>query len=280
MFGMGLSLTRDDFRELWREPKPVIIGLVGQLLLLPIIAYLVAIAFNLPEHLAIGLMILAACPGGTSSNIISHLARANLALSVSLTAVTTLVCVVTTPLIIKFAVNEFSDNSGESFSLLSTTLGLIFITLLPVLLGISLRHRYSARAIKVEPFFRRLATLFLIAMIIGITVQERNTLVASFSQVFTASLTLNLVAVATGLILGLLFKLVPRDSVTLGIEVGIQNASMAILIAVSFLNRPDFAVTAGVYGITMYIGAGLLVAMAKRFRKPDINSLQHINSEK
>ena len=263
MFGMGLSLTREDFRELWREPKPVIIGLIGQLLLLPIIAYLVAIVFALPEHLAIGLMILAACPGGTSSNIISHLARANLALSVSLTAVTTLVCVITTPLIIQFAVDRFSSNPSESFSLLSTTIGLIFITLLPVLLGISLRHKYSERAIKVEPFFRRLATLFLIAMIIGITVQERETLVESFSQVFTASISLNLIAVATGVSLGLLFKLVTRDSITLGIEVGVQNASMAILIAVSFLNRPDFAITAGVYGISMYLGAGLLLVMAK-----------------
>lgn len=264
MFGMGLSLTKQDFLELGKEPKPVVVGLVGQLLLLPILAYAVAILFGLSQHLAIGIMILAACPGGTSSNIISHLARANLALSVSLTAVTTLVCVFTTPLIIQFAINQFDTNPAASFSLLSTTLGLIFITLLPVLLGIFLRHKFPAQAISSEPFFRRLATGFLIFMIIAITYQERANILDSLVQVLVPATTLNLVAIATGLLLGIAFKLVKRDCVTLGIEVGVQNSSMAILIAVSFLERPDYAIAAGVYGLAMYLGAGILIFGSKR----------------
>lgn len=266
MFGMGLSLTKQDFLELGKEPKPVVVGLVGQLLLLPILAYAVAILFGLSQHLAIGIMILAACPGGTSSNIISHLARANLALSVSLTAVTTLVCVFTTPLIIQFAINQFDTNPAASFSLLSTTLGLIFITLLPVLLGIFLRHKFPTQAISSEPFFRRLATGFLIFMIIAITYQERANILDSLVQVLVPATTLNLVAIATGLLLGIAFKLVKRDCVTLGIEVGVQNSSMAILIAVSFLERPDYAIAAGVYGLAMYLGAGILIFGAKRFK--------------
>ena len=244
MFGMGLSLTKQDFLELGKEPKPVIVGLFGQLILLPILAFAVAILFGLSQHLAIGIMILAACPGGTSSNIISHLARANLALSVSLTAVTTLICVFTTPLIIQFAVNQFDRNPAESFSLLSTTLGLIFITLLPVLLGIVLRHKYPKQAIRSEPFFRRLATAFLIFMIIAITYQERANIIESLSQVLLPSISLNLIAIAVGVALGIVFKFVKRDCVTLGIEVGVQNSSMAILIAVSFLDRPDYAIAA------------------------------------
>ena len=266
MFGMGLSLTKQDFLELGKEPKPVLVGLFGQLILLPILAYGVAIAFDLVAHLAIGIMILAACPGGTSSNIIAHLARANLALSVSLTAVTTLVCVFTTPLIIQFAVERFNDNPSETFSLLSTTLGLIFITLLPVLLGIFLRHKFPMPAIRSEPFFRRLATSFLIFMIIAITYQERDNFIDSFIQVSAAATSLNLIAVATGVLLGIAFKLVKRDCVTLGIEVGVQNSSMAILIAVSFLDRPDYAIAAGVYGLAMYIGAGLVIFGAKRIK--------------
>jgi BASS family bile acid:Na+ symporter len=265
MFGMGLSLTKRDFLELGKEPKPLLIGLIGQLLLLPIIAYTVAILFGLSQHLAIGIMILSACPGGTSSNIISHLARANLALSVSLTAVTTLVCVFTTPLIIQFAINRFDNNTGESFSLLSTTLGLIFITLLPVMLGIFLRHKYPTQAISSEPFFRRMATGFLIFLIVAITYQERTNILESLSQVLLPSIILNLVAIATGVMLGMAFKLVKRDCVTLGIEVGVQNSGMAILIAVSFLNRPDYAIAAGVYGLAMYLGAGLLIFAAKRW---------------
>ena len=265
MFGMGLSLTKQDFLELAKEPKPVIIGLFGQLLLLPILAYGVAILFGLSQHLAIGIMILATCPGGTSSNIISHLARVNLALSVSLTAVTTLVCVFTTPLIIQFAINQFDENPAESFSLLSTTLGLIFITLIPVLLGIFVRHKYPTQAISSEPFFRRLATSFLIFMVVAITYQERANILESLSHVLLPSITLNLVAIATGLILGITFKLVKCDCVTLGIEVGVQNSGMAILIAVTFLDRPGYAIAAGVYGLAMYLGAGLLIFGAKRF---------------
>jgi BASS family bile acid:Na+ symporter len=265
MFGMGLSLTKYDFLELGKEPKPVIIGLFGQLILLPILAYGVALGFGLSEHLAVGIMILAACPGGTSSNIISHLARANLALSVSMTAVTTIVCVFTTPLIIQFAIEKFNTNPSESFSLVSTTIGLIMITLLPVLLGIFLRHKYPKPATRSEPFFRHLSTGFLLFMIIAISYQERDNLVQSFTLVAEAAISLNILAIITGLSLGLIFRLVKRDSVTLGIEVGVQNGSMAILIAVTFLNRPDYAITAGIYSIVMYLGAGLLIFGAKRW---------------
>jgi BASS family bile acid:Na+ symporter len=263
MFGMGLSLTKQDFLELGKEPKPVAIGLFGQLLLLPILAYGVAIFFGLSEHLAVGIMILAACPGGTSSNIISQLARANLALSVSLTAVTTLVCVFTTPLIIQFAIGRFTQTPPEEFSLLSTTLGLIFITLVPVIIGILIRHFKTEFALRSEAFFRHLSTAFLVLMIVAISYQERENLVDSFVLVSEAAISLNLIAVMVGVLLGVLFKLVKRDSVTLGIEVGVQNSSMAILIAVTFLDRPDYAITAGVYGIAMYLGAGLLILAAK-----------------
>jgi BASS family bile acid:Na+ symporter len=265
MFGMGLSLTKRDFLELGKEPKPVAIGLFGQLLILPLLAYGIAIFFNLSEHLAVGIMILAACPGGTSSNILSQLARANLALSVSLTAVTTLICVVTTPLIIRFAIEEFNDTPVESFSLLSTTLGLIFITLIPVLVGILIRHNFAKFAIRSEVFFRRLSTGFLIFMIAAITYQERTTFLTSFVLLSEAVISLNLLAIGTGLLLGLMFKLVKRDTVTLGIEVGVQNSAMAMLISITFLDRPDYAIAAGVYGLAMYLGAGLLIFGARRF---------------
>lgn len=265
MFGMGLSLTKQDFIELGKEPKSVVVGLFGQLLLLPIIAFSIAIIFDLEEHLAVGIMILAACPGGTSSNILSQLARANLALSVSLTAVTTLVCVITTPLIIQFAVERFNDGAAESFSLLNTTIGLIVITLLPVIFGIAIRHNKPDFAIRSETFFRRLSTGFLIFMIIAVTIQERETLLASFMLIAEAAFSLNLLAIVTGLILGLVFRLKKRDSLTLGIEVGVQNSSMAILIAITFLERPDYAIAAGIYSLAMYLGAGLLIFGSKRW---------------
>lgn len=266
MFGMGLSLTKDDFLRLWKIPRTVVVGLFGQLILMPVIAYGVAIFFELSAPLAIGLMILAACPGGTMSNVISHLARANLALSVTLTAITTVVCVFSTPFIIKFSIEHFGSGTDTDFSLASTTLGLIFITLLPVLAGIWVRQKYPNAAMRREPAFRKFSGFFILAMIVAILIQERDILMSSFSQMFGASVSLNLLSIAAGLVLAKLFHLTPRDSITLGIEVGIQNASMAILIAVTFLEAPDYATAAGVYGLTMYLGAALLVIMAKRIK--------------
>ncbi|MEM5499175.1 bile acid:sodium symporter family protein [Paraglaciecola mesophila] len=266
MFGMGLSLTRNDFQQLWRAPLPIVVGLFGQMMLLPALAYALAIMFDLAPNLAIGIMILAACPGGTSSNIISQLARANLALSVSLTAISSLICVLTTPLIIQFAIMQFGQQEEQSFSLLTTTLGLIFITLIPVIIGIIIRHYFAEKALRCEPFFRHLASAFLLLMIVAIVIQERDTLTSSFAAVFSSALTLNLLAIMTGIGLGLLFKFTPRDSITLGIEVGVQNSAMAILIAITFLQRADYAVAPGVYGVTMYIGALLLVLLAKKYR--------------
>ncbi len=266
MFGMGLSLTRNDFQQLWRAPLPIVVGLFGQMMLLPALAYALAIMFDLAPNLAIGIMILAACPGGTSSNIISQLARANLALSVSLTAISSLICVLTTPLIIQFAIMQFGQQEEQSFSLLTTTLGLIFITLIPVIIGIIIRHYFAEKALRCEPFFRHLASAFLLLMIVAIVIQERDTLTSSFAAVFSSALTLNLLAIMTGIGLGLLFKFTPRDSITLGIEVGVQNSAMAILIAITFLQRADYAVAPGVYGVTMYFGALLLVLLAKKYR--------------
>lgn len=259
MFGMGLTLTKDDFIRLWKLPKPILVGLTGQLLLMPLIAVFVVFSFELPSELAVGLMILAACPGGTTSNVICHLGRANLALSVSLTAITTLVCVFWTPFIIKLSIEKFSVQSVADFSLTSTTLGLIFITLLPVVVGVWLRQKFPSAAMRRETFFRRFSALFMLAMIVAILIQERAMLIESFNKVFAATLSLNILSIVAGILLAKIFKLSQQNQVTLGIEIGIQNASMAMLIAITFLNSPAFATSAGVYGITMFIGAALLL---------------------
>ena len=267
MFGMGLSLTTDDFKRLWRFPKPVLAGLFGQILILPILAFLIASALDLRADLAIGLMIVAACPGGTMSNVLSHLCRANLALSITLTAIGTVLCILTTPLIIKFAIVQFSEQGLDNISLTQTALGIMFVTLMPVLLGLVVKHKWNDFAQKCEDFFRRFSMLFMIGMIIAILIQEHELLVASFQQMFFGALLLNLGAITTGIVLSKIFNLNITDTFTLGIEVGIQNASMAMLIAVSFLNQSAWALSPGVYGLTMYIGVALLVLYARKLQK-------------
>jgi len=264
MYGMGLSLVKEDFTRLLNMPKPVLVGLFGQIVLLPILAYGVAVVLNLDAPLAIGLMILAACPGGTMSNVISQLCRANLALSVTLTAITTVICVFTTPLIIGWSIQTFARDTSESFSLLGTTIGLIVITLIPVTLGIITRAYAANWSIKYQEYFRKFSGLFMLVTIIFVLRENWGPFVESFEKVALATIAVNVLAICLGLALGALFQLNKRDGVTLSIEVGIQNATVAITIAATFLQQQDYAITAGVYGITMYLGALIPALLARK----------------
>jgi BASS family bile acid:Na+ symporter len=266
MFGMGLTLTRQDFLQLFKTPKAIFVGLLGQILLLPLLTLSICLIFELSAPLTIGLMVLAACPGGTMSNLISHLARANLALSVSLTAISTLICVFSTPFIIQYSINQFAGENPPDFSIIGTVFGLVFVTLLPVAIGITIRHFYKNWSLKVEVFFRRFSLTFMVLMIFAILIKERATLMTSLEQAFLACLALNICSILLGLILAKVFSLSFTNAITLGIEVGIQNAALAMLICISFLDAPDFAVTPGIYGLAMYIGPGLLAIWAKAMR--------------
>ena len=264
MFGMGLTLTVKDFARLIRTPRAILAGFIGQIILLPLLAFLLCLAFDLPAYLAIGVMVLAACPGGTTSNLISHVARANLALSVSLTAVSTLVCVFTTPFIIQFAIQHFAANNPPAFSISETVVGLIGISIMPVCIGMLIRAANPTFAIRTEDFFRQFSMYFMLAMIVGVLISERESLLSSFNAAFLVCLTLNLSSVLLGLALAKLTALSLKDAVTLSIEVGVQNAALAMLVCITFLQSPEYAIAPGVYGIAMYVGPLLLALWAKK----------------
>ncbi|MGI2168899.1 bile acid:sodium symporter family protein [Shewanella sp. MF05960] len=267
MFGMGLSLTRFDFLRLWQTPAPIVTGFFGQIIALPLLAFGICLAMDLSMPMAIGLMILAACPGGTTSNVVSHLAKANLALSVSLTAISSIVCVFSAPFVIQFAVGYFANEAPIDVSLSSISLGLLVITLLPIVFGMLVRSYFRAWAIKVEVYFRRFALVFLLLMITGVVVQEHAIIVDAFNEVFIACLLLNFGAMLIGIVSAKVCSLSHKDGLTLAIEIGLQNSTMAMLICISLLNMPSYAVVAGVYSLTMYAGAGLLIAYASYTQK-------------
>ena len=275
MFGMGLSLTRFDFLRLWQTPAPIVTGFVGQIISLPLLALGICLAMELSTPMAIGLMILAACPGGTTSNVVSHLAKANLALSVSLTAISSIVCVFTAPFVIQFAVGYFANGAPIDVSLTSISLGLLVITLLPIVFGMLVRSYYREWAIKVEVYFRRFALVFLLLMIAGVVIQEHAIIVEAFNEVFIACLLLNFGAMLIGVLSAKWLSLSHKDGLTLAIEIGLQNSTMAMLICISLLQMPSYAVVAGVYSLTMYLGAGLLIAYAGYMQK---QQLTHHNS--
>lgn len=267
MFGMGLTLTLADFARLIKAPKAVVSGFIGQIILLPLLALGLCIAFGVPDYIAVGVMVLAACPGGTTSNLISHIAKANLALSVSLTAISTIACVFTTPFIIQFALNYFVKENAPEFSIIQTVIGLVGISIFPVIIGMTIRHFISAFAMKTENFFRQFSMYFMLLMIIGVLVSEKDNLATSFESAFLVCLALNLLSVLLGLVLAKFSALAFKDSLTLAIEIGVQNAALAMLICITFLDAPDYAIAPGVYGIAMYIGPALLALWAKRNAK-------------
>tara|TARA_Y100000296_G_scaffold40049_1_gene46216 strand:- start:1933 stop:2826 length:894 start_codon:yes stop_codon:yes gene_type:complete len=272
MFGMGLTLTLADFARLIKAPRAVITGFIGQIVLLPLLALGLCIAFGVPDYIAVGVMVLAACPGGTTSNLISHIAKANLALSVSLTAISTIACVFTTPFIIQFALNYFVKENAPEFSILQTVTGLVGISIFPVIIGMTIRHFKSGFAMKTENFFRQFSMYFMLLMIIGVLISERDSLATSFESAFLVCLALNLLSVLLGLMLAKISALAFKDSLTLAIEIGVQNAALAMLICITFLQAPDYAIAPGVYGIAMYIGPALLAQWAKRNAKIAVNT--------
>lgn len=270
MFGMGLSLVKEDFARIATVPKSVAAGVIGQLILLPLLAFALVTAFSAPIEIAIGLMILAACPGGTTSNLISHIARANLALSVSLTAITTVICVITTPFLIQFSINHFTQSDTIEFSLIGISVKLVILLIVPISIGMLLRHFFSKVARRAEPFFRHFSTVFMLMLIVVIAYQEREMMQASFPDIFYITFSLNIGATIMGVLLAKAFSLSKKDGLTLGIEIGTQNASMAMLIAITFIENSAYSIAAGIYGVTMYLGAFLLVGYHKMTLAPAV----------
>jgi len=266
MLGMGLGLTLADFKRIATAPKSVIIGLVAQLLLLPIVLFLLASVFPLSPELAIGVMVLAACPGGPTSNMITYLAMGNVALSISLTAISSLVTVFTIPLVVNIATRTFM---GENISLQlpfeETVLKIAVITLIPVALGM-LTHHYAPKfASKVERSVKWLSLFFLALIIFGLLLKERANVLGFFLQVGWVTLTLNVVTMALGYVLSRLAQLDQKSAIAITCEVGIQNGTLAIAVASAptLLNNPTMAIPAAIYSLLMF-GTGALVALWAR----------------
>lgn len=255
MISMGMGLVLDDFKRVSREPKAVILGLIAQLIVLPIIGFLIALVFPLIPEFAVGLIIIAACPGGPTSNMITYLVKGNVALSITLTAVSSFITVFTIPLVVNLAMESFLDKETSlQLSPLETTVKIAVITIIPVALGMLLRYYTPRFAIKAEKLAKWLSLFFLALIISGLLLMERANLATYIYQVGVVALALNVVTMALGYGIATVNRL-PQDSVkAIAVEVGIQNGTLAIAIASAptFLNNPTMAIPAGVYGLLMY----------------------------
>jgi BASS family bile acid:Na+ symporter len=254
MLGMGLSLIPEDFQRVKKYPKAVSIGLVSQLVLLPMIGFGIAKFVPMQPVIAMGLMIIALCPGGPSSNVITFLAKGDVALSVTLTAFSSLITVLTIPVLGNLAYQHFFGQTAAIALPIGTTIIQIFLmTLLPIALGMGLRQRFPEVARRLEKVTSRVAIAFLAIIILLLIIREWNRLPEFIMQVGVGVLLLNTLSMLAGFYVSKLFNLNPPQQICIAIEVGIQNGTLAIAITAGLLNNPDMAVPAAVYSLFMYV---------------------------
>ncbi len=199
MLGMGLGLTLDDFKRILVEPKAVIVGLIAQLILLPLVGWVLATVFPLSPELAVGVMVLAACPGGPTSNLITYLVKGNVALSITLTAISTLITVFTIPFVVNISMQNFvGEGTALQLPFWKTVIQIALITLIPISIGMLLHHYTPKWAQKVEKSVKWLSLFFLSLIIVGLLLKEPANVTSFFLQVGWVTLTLNIIMMAVG----------------------------------------------------------------------------------
>ena len=264
MFGLGLSLSIDDFKRVLTYPKAAFVGLFCQMLVLPVLCFFIAILFDLPPTLAVGLMLLSASPGGASANLFSHLANGDVALNISLTAINSVLTLFTLPFIVSFSVTHFMQ-SGDIIPMQFKEIVQVFaIVLVPVACGMMLKSKLPARSAIVEKYGKIAPAVFLISMIIGVIIKERARLSNSLELISLAVLTLNLISMAIGYFIPKLFKLEKKQAIAIGMEIGIHNCILAMFVASTILKNDEMIFPAAIYSIIMFFTAaafGFLVNM-------------------
>jgi BASS family bile acid:Na+ symporter len=278
MLGLGLSLTLADFKRVIVYPRAVLIGLVCQMLVLPGICALIAHAFGLMPELAVGLMLLAASPGGATANLFSHLAHGDVALNITLTAVNSVLTLFTLPLIINLSLLHFMGEGRAVPMQFDKVLQVCAIVLVPVALGMFVRARRPGVAQKADKPIRILSAVFLVLIIAAAVFKDRENMGTYFRQVGLAALAFNVASMALGYCVPLLFRLPKRQAVAIGMEIGIHNGILAITIALSptLLNNPTMSIPPAIYSLVMYFTAaafGFFVSRGLKDEHPAPSSL-------
>ncbi|MBF7731600.1 bile acid:sodium symporter family protein [Pseudomonas sp. N040] len=266
MLGLGLSLTLADFVRIARFPRPVLIGLFCQVLILPLVCFALVSAAGLEPALAVGFMLLAASPGGTSANLFSHLAHGDVALNISLTAVSSVVAVLSMPLIVNLALAHFMEADQAIPLQFAKVLQVFVIVLGPVAIGMLIRRFKPGFAASMDKPVRFLSGLFLALIIVLAFINDSLSAREHFVEIGFLALLFNLASMAVGYWVPRLLRLNLRQSIAIGMEIGIHNGTLAIALALSplLLNNPSMAIPAAIYGILAFFTAALFGWMINR----------------
>lgn len=261
MLGMGMTLIVADFTRIIKSPKAILIGLTNQLLFLPIIGFSLAIAFNLSPIMAVGLMILATCPGGPTSNLITQVCKGNIALSVTLTALASIISVLTIPFILSYALTFFGTDTNVTIELpiVDTILQIMAITVIPISIGMLIRKYKTHFAKRMEKPMRIASTVIFILVFIAVVAANFSLIGTAMKEVGIATLLLNILTMGLGYLTAKLFKLNLKNRISITIESGIQNGTLAFVIATSILNNVEMAIPTAAYSIWMFVTGGILM---------------------
>ena len=259
MFSLGLGLTVTDFSLVFTEPKAFAIGITNQMIVLPIVGFGIATFFGLSGEMAVGLMILTCCPGGVTSNILTKLAKGDTALSISYTAVVSVVTVISLPLIVGFSMDHFMGEAAPDIDILGLGITMFLLTALPVMLGMSLRRFAVELTDKIEPGASKLAAGLFVIIVIAAIVSEFDTLIDNLGTLGPAVIVLNVMMLGIGWQSAIMLSLSNHRATTVAIESGIQNASVGITVG-GLIMAPAAGATlstlslpSGVYGVLMYL---------------------------
>lgn len=265
MFGLGLGLTVGDFARVGRHPRIVVLALGLQVIVLPLVAFALVTALDLSPLLAVGMMLLAASPGGTTANLFSHLFGGDVALNVTLTAVNSVLAIITLPIVANLAITHFTtgvDDVGLQFGKLAQVFALVLV---PVLLGMLTRWRSPGFAERMDKPVRIASAALLALVVVGAILGERDNLGEYLAQVGVITILFCTLSLAVGYLVPRLIGTDERGAVACGFEIGLHNSTLAIAVALTVLDSPEMAIPPAVYGVVMFpLAAGFGMLMARR----------------
>jgi len=264
MFTLGLGLSISDFSNVFKKPKNFLVGLVSQLIFLPIVGLVLVIIWPLPIEIAIGVMLIAAAPGGVTSNILTFFAKGDVALSVSLTAVMSLLSAVSVPIVLAISIGLIGDSSlPESISLTGIALSMFLIVTLPVLLGMGVRSFLNSLTLKIEKSARFISTLLFVLVLLGAILAERENVVSYFAQTGLVVLTLNILMMLIAFYWSGFFGTGISQKKAIAIECGLQNGTLAIFVGTSVFGGGLFIIPAATYSLIMYLTSLIFIFFIK-----------------
>jgi BASS family bile acid:Na+ symporter len=270
MLGLGLGLTLADFRRVLVYPRAVLAGLAVQVLVLPLVCFGLARSFGLAPELAVGLMLLAASPGGATANLYSHLSHGDVALNITLTAVNSVISLITLPIIVSISMTAFMGADHAVPMQFGKIVQVFLIVLIPVTAGMLVRARRPSVAQRMDRPVRALSALVLVVIVVGTLLRERANLGAFFGEVGLPCLLFNLLSMGAGFLLPRALRLDKRQSIAIAMEVGIHNSTLAITIASAptLLNSPVMAIPPAVYSLVMLVTAAIFGVLVNRQAEP------------